>query len=114
MTMKRLALLLTAALCLVGCAGVTPQQLCYTASAATVHSVDLGMTVAGDLYRAGKLSDAQKAKIVAVYDVYQPVAVGVVTACKAVSTQADAEAQVKKIQAEGDLVLTALVGAGVQ
>lgn len=112
--MRRLALLLAATLCLVGCAGVTPQQYCYTVSAATVHSVDLGMSVAGDLYRAGKVTEEQKTKVVKVYDVYQPIATAVVTACKTVTTQADADAQVKKIQAEGDRVLTALVGAGVQ
>lgn len=97
-----------------GCAGVTPQQYCYMVSAATVHSVDLGMNVAGDLYRAGKITDAQKAKITAPYDKYQPIAVAVVTACKAVSTQADADAQAKKIQNEADKVLTALVAAGAK
>lgn len=112
--MRRLAVLIVAALCVVGCSGVTPQQLCYTVSASTVHSVDLGMRVAGDLYAVGKLTDAQKATIVRAYDVYQPIAVGVVTACKAVNTQAEAEIQVKKIQAEGDKVLTVLVGAGAR
>ncbi len=112
--MKRLATLVALALCLVGCAGVTPKQYCYTASATVVHSVDLGMNVAGDLYRLGKITDAQKATVVKAYDVYQPVAVAVVTACKAVGTVEDAEAQVKKIQSESDKVLTALVGAGAK
>ncbi len=112
--MKKLALLLTVVLCLFGCTGVTPQQYCYVVSATAVHSVDLGMNVAGDLYRAGKLNDAQKAKITAPYDKYQPIAVAVVTACKAVNSQAAADAEVKKIQAEADKVLTALVGAGVK
>lgn len=106
-----LAVLLVA---LSGCTGVTPQQYCYVVSATAVHSVDLGMTVAGDLYRAGKITDAQKAKITAPYDKYQPIAVAVVTACKAVNSQAAADAEVKKIQGEADKVLTALVGAGVQ
>jgi hypothetical protein len=99
---------------LAACAGVTPQQYCYMVSAATVHSVDLGMNVAGDLYRAGKITDAQKAKITAPYDKYQPIAVAVVTACKAVDTQAAADVETKKIQGEADKVLTALVAAGAK
>jgi hypothetical protein len=105
---------LSLVIALAACAGVTPQQYCYMVSAATVHSVDLGMNVAGDLYRAGKLTDAQKLKITAPYDKYQPIAVAVVTACKAVNTQAEADAQTKKIQAEADGVLTALVAAGAK
>ena len=112
--MRRALVLLVAVLALAGCRGVTPQQYCYVVSATAVHSVDLGMNVAGDLYRAGKLTDAQKAKIIAPYDVYQPIAVAVVTACKAVNSQAAADAEVKKIQAEADKVLTALVGAGAK
>lgn len=109
-----LAVALAAVLLLAGCAGVTPSQYCYRVSAATVHAVDLSMNVAGDLYRAGKITDAQKGKLVSAHDAYRPIADGVVTACEAVKTVADAEAQAKKIQAEGDKVLSALVAAGAR
>lgn len=101
------------ALALVGCQGVAPQTVCYIGTSAVVHSVDTGMSVAGDLYRAGKVSDAQKAKLVAAHDVYRPAAQAVVAGCKAVDTQGDAEKQIALINEAADRVIEALVKAGV-
>ena len=97
----------------VGCKGVAPQTVCYIGTAAVVHSVDTGMSVAGDLYRAGRLSDAQKVKLVAAHDVYRPAAQAVVAGCKAVETQGHAEKQIKLINEAADKVIEALVRAGV-
>ena len=101
------------ALLLVGCSGVAPQTVCYIGTSAVVHSVDTGMSVAGDLYRAGKVSEASKARLVAAHDVYRPAAQAVVAGCKAVNTQGDAEAQIRLINEAADKVIEALVKAGV-
>lgn len=111
--LPRVALALFLALAAVGCAGVPPQTVCYIGTSAVVHSVDTGMSVAGDLYRAGRISDAQKAKLVAAHDVYRPAAQGVVAGCKAVDTQGDAERQIALINEAADRVIEALVRAGV-
>jgi len=97
----------------VGCKGVAPQTVCYIGTSAVVHSVDTGMSVAGDLYRAGRLSDAQKVKLVAAHDIYRPAAQAVVAGCKAVETQGDAEKQIRLINEAADKVIEALVRAGV-
>lgn len=101
------------AVALVGCKGVAPQTVCYIGTSAVVHSVDTGMSVAGDLYRAGRMSDAQKARLVAAHDVYRPAAQAVVAGCKAVDTQGDAERQIALINEAADRVIEALVRAGV-
>src|SRR5512135_3267886 len=111
--MRRFLFALVAAALLTSCgSGITPQRYCYTICATTVHSVDLGMKVAGDLYRAGKLSDATKDKLIAAHDVYRPLAEAAVTGCEAVTTQAAADEQAKKIQAAGDEMIGKLVAAG--
>lgn len=97
----------------VGCKGVPAQTVCYIGTAAVVHSVDTGMGVAGDLYRAGRVSEAAKAKLVAAHDVYRPSAQAIVAGCKAVETQGDAEKQIKLINEAADKVIEALVRAGV-
>lgn len=111
--LPRVALALFLALAAVGCQGVAPQTVCYIGTSAVVHSVDTGMSVAGDLYRAGRLSDVQKAKLVAAHDVYRPSAQAVVAGCKAVDTQGDAEKQIALINEAADRVIEALVKAGV-
>lgn len=111
--LPRVALALFLALAAVGCQGVPAQTVCYIGTSAVVHSVDTGMSVAGDLYRAGRISDAQKAKLVAAHDVYRPAAQAVVAGCKAVDTQGDAERQIALINEAADRVIEALVKAGV-
>ena len=98
---------------LAGCKGVPPQTVCYLGTAAVVHSVDTGMSVAGDLYRAGKVSEPSKARLVAAHDVYRPAAQAVVAGCKAVNTQGDAERQIALINEAADKVIEALVKSGV-
>lgn len=104
-----------AALALTGC-GVSARTYCYTATAATVTAVDTGMSVAGDLYRAGKLTESQKATLIASHTVYRPIAKAAVDACRAISREAveDADKQIKAIQAAGAHVIEALVAAGVK
>lgn len=101
------------ALSLVGCQGVPPQTVCYIGTSAVVHSVDVGMGVAGDLYRAGKVSESAKARLVAAHDVYRPAAQAAVAGCKAVNTQGDAERQIALINEAADKVIEALVKSGV-
>lgn len=112
---RRLALFSTVLLALVlaACTGVPAPTYCYTATAATVHAVDTGMSVAGDLYRAGKLTDVQKTKLVAAHDVYRPAAQAAVAACKAVGSQGDADAVIANIKLAADKVIESLVKAGV-
>ena len=57
-----------------GCSGVPATQYCYQVTGATVKVIDTGMTVAGDLYRAGHLNEATKAKLIAAHNVYRPAA----------------------------------------
>ncbi|MBP7678546.1 MAG: hypothetical protein KBB14_19735 [Thermoanaerobaculia bacterium] len=97
----------------VGCSGVPPETYCYQVSAGIVHTVDTGMTVAGDLYADGKLSDAQKVKLVAAHDVYRPAAQTIVAGCKAVDSQGDADKLVENLKKAADKLLETLVAAGV-
>lgn len=112
-TARRIGIVFLVALALAACTGVPPQTVCYIGTSAVVHTVDTGMSVAGDLYRAGKVTDAQKARLVAAHDVYRPAAQAVVAGCKAVNTQGDAEKQIKLINEAADKVIEALVKAGV-
>lgn len=108
----RLAAVL-AVLLLAGCSGVPANTYCYQVSAGIVHTVDVGMTVAGDLYSEGKLSEAQKGKLVAAHDIYRPAAQTVVAACKAVDSQEDADKLVRNLKTASDKLLETLVAAGV-
>ena len=101
------------AVLLVGCTGVKPQVYCYQVSAATIHAVDTGMSVAGDLYAEGKLSEQAKAKLVAAHNVYRPAAQSVVAGCKAVGSQGDADKLVANLKTAADKLIEALVAAGV-
>lgn len=98
-----------------GCAGVSASTYCYTATAATVKAVDVGMGVAGDLYAAGKLSEPTKVKLIAAHDVYRPAAKAAVDGCRAVSDndQATADKLIADIQNASTHVIEALVAAGV-
>ena len=98
---------------LVGCSGVPAATYCYQVSAGIVHTVDTGMTVAGDLYRDGKLTDAQKGRLVAAHDVYRPAAQTVVAGCKAVDSQDDADKLVAQLKIAADKLIETLVAAGV-
>ena len=104
---------LFALLVAVGCSGVPPATYCYQVSAGIVHTVDTGMTVAGDLYAEGKLSESQKAKLVAAHDVYRPAAQTVVAGCKAVGSQDDADKLVAQLKIAADKLIETLVAAGV-
>jgi hypothetical protein len=100
-------------LLLAGCTGVKPAVYCYQVTGATVHAVDTGMTVAGDLYREGKLSETQKGKLVAAHNVYRPAAQAAVAGCKAVSSQGDADALIRNLKTAADKLIETLVAAGV-
>lgn len=109
------SLVLVAALSLTGCGTtgkIKPEQYCFKVASATVHAVDLGMTVSGDLHAQGKLSDATRDKLVAGHDVYRPVARTVVAGCRVVSTQEEADALVDRLSVAADKLLSALVAAG--
>jgi hypothetical protein len=100
-------------LALVGCSGIPAPTVCYQITAATVHGVDTGMNVAGDLYRAGKLSEDAKAKLVAAHNVYRPTAQAAVAGCKVVQNQGDIDKVVANLKTASDKLLEALVAAGV-
>lgn len=107
------ALALFLAIAVAGCTGVPAPTYCYQVSAGIVHTVDVGMTVAGDLYADGKISEAQKAKLIAAHNVYRPAAQAVVAGCKAVDSQGDADKLVANLKLASDKVIEALVKAGV-
>ena len=111
--MRRALVLLVALLALTGCTGVKPSVYCYQISAATVHGVDTGMKVAGDLYREGLISEKSKATLVAAHDVYRPAAQTAVAACKVVSSQGDADVIVAQLQIAADRLYATLIAAGV-
>ena len=96
-----------------GCSGIPAPTVCYQVTGATVHAVDTGMSVAGDLYRDGKLTDAQKGKLVAAHDVYRPAAQAAVAGCKVVQNQGDIDRVISELKIAADKLLEALVAAGV-
>lgn len=100
------------AILLVGC-GVKAPVYCYQVASATIHGVDTGMKVAGDLYREGLISEKSKASLVAAHDVYRPAAQAAVAGCKVVGSQGEADVVVKQLQVAADRLYVALVAAGV-
>lgn len=107
------AALAVVVLSVVACSGIPAPTVCYQVTGATVHAVDTGMSVAGDLYRDGKLTDAQKAKLVAAHNVYRPAAQTAVAGCKVVSAQGDIDKIVEQLHIASDKLLETLVAAGV-
>ena len=96
-----------------GCSYVPAPTYCYQVSAGIVHTVDTGMTVAGDLYRDGKISEVQKNKLVAAHNIYRPAAQTIVAGCKAVDSQGDADKLVANLKIASDKLIETLVAAGV-
>ena len=110
--MKRTLILLVAVLALVGCTGVPAPTYCFQVASATIHTVDLGMNVAGDLYRDKVINDDVKGTLVAAHNVYRPAAQAAVAACKAVQDQGSADKVVADLQTAADRIIAALVAAG--
>ena len=85
-------------------------------------AVDTAMKASGDLYRAGKITEAQKAEIVKAYDVYRPLAQVAHAAIKtwaiqdpnAVETPRDVSKAISDLRAAADGVLAAAKRSGVQ
>ena len=69
--------------------------------------------MAGDLYRARRLSAERKADLVAAHEVYRPAAQAAVAGCKAVGSQGDADKLVAQLKIAADKLIEALVAAGV-
>lgn len=96
-----------------GCSGIPATTYCYQITGATIKVVDTGMTVAGDLYRAGHVNEATKAKLVAAHNVYRPAAQTAVAACRVVGSQGDADKVFYQLQKAADSLLETLVAIGV-
>lgn len=103
------------ALALVGC-GAPASRYCFLVSDGVVRSVDLGMQVAGDLYKSGHLSEAVKAKLIASHDTYRPIASAVVAGCKVLddSEVKKADELISKMNAAAGPLLADLKGIGVK
>lgn len=86
------------------CAEAPPPVQAAKALSVTATSVDTAMKVAGDLYRAGKITDAQKAQILTAYDTYQRAAK---TAYGAVKAWHDAKAGQPSDQVMADVRIAA-------
>jgi len=68
------SLLLTLALLVFTGCNSTPKRIAYNSLASTAKAVDLAMSTAGDLYKAGEITEADKADILAKYALYQTAA----------------------------------------
>lgn len=95
-----LSLLLGLMLWVAACAPAPPHVQAYKVLDATATTVDTSMKVAGDLYRAGKITDAQKAQILVAYETYQRAAK---TAYGAVKAWNDAKAGAPSDQVMADV-----------
>lgn len=110
------ALILALVAALTGCGtaqAVKAETYCFKAADATIRGVDVGMTVVGDLYKAGKIPEETAEKIATVHDVYRPVAKTVVTGCKVVGTKGDADALLARLQEAADRIVGVLVAVGI-
>ena len=85
-------LAIVALVCMVACAPApAPVQAWKTLDGIAV-SVDRAMQASADLYRAGRINDAQKGSIIAAHDIYRPIAQAAHAAVK-VWLAADPEAK---------------------
>lgn len=99
--MKRLlSTILAVLLWSAACAPAPPWVQSYKVLDTTATSVDTAMKVAGDLYRAGKITEAQKVQILTAYDTYQRAAR---TAYGAVKAWNDAKAGAPSDQVMADV-----------
>ena len=88
--LKFLATFLLSFLILVpGCKSLPLETQCFNTVKAAAVTVDTGMNVAGDLYRAGTISEAQKTSLIALHDQkVMPVIEGAGFACKGIQDRA--------------------------
>lgn len=71
--MKQTIALVSLCLLLFGCHS-TPKRIAFNSLATTAKSVDTAMSTAGALYRAGKVTTAQKDELLVKYRQYQAAA----------------------------------------
>lgn len=76
---------------LTACVSATPSVQCFKSVQGVAQTVDAAMNVAGDLYRQGKITDAQKAQILDVYGKYQKAAHLAIDGCQIVQDQGSAD-----------------------
>lgn len=109
-------LLLAAAVALTGCgstaASVKAETYCYKAVDSTARVVDVGMSAAGDAYRAGLVSEKAKDGLIAAHDVYRPIGKAALSGCKVVGSKGDADRVIASLQEAADAVIRALVAMG--
>lgn len=75
----------------IGCSSASSEAQCFATISTVAHSVDLGMRVAGDLYRSGKITEVQKNKAIALYDKYQHAGIVIAIGCRGIGDQASAD-----------------------
>lgn len=74
-----------------GCASAPPSVQCFKTVQGIAQTVDTSMNVAGDLYRDGKITDAQKAQILDAYAKYQKAAHVAIDGCQVVQDKDSAD-----------------------
>lgn len=105
-----------AILFLAGCGSATTpplQTTCFGVVDGVSRAVDIGMTVSGDLYRAGKVSEAKKVQLVAIFDTkYKPSITAAGYACKAVQDKSQLDKLLLDLQLGVKSLMEAIAAFG--
>lgn len=110
-----LALCVALALVFSGCAATAPplQTTCFNVVDGISRTVDTGMNVSGDLYRAGKIPEAKKVQLVVIFDTqYKPAITAAGYGCKAVQDKGQLDKLLLDVQAGVKAVMEAIAGFG--
>jgi hypothetical protein len=83
---------LVVVLLVVGCASAPPDRVALDTLKIAKATADSAMRVCADLYRQGKLTDAQKEQAILAYDKFAAAATTAAFALKAATTEGDANA----------------------
>lgn len=94
------------ALGLGGCASAPPETQCFKVVNGIAVTVDTSMKVAGDLYGAGKINDAQKAQILALHAKYQKAILAAGHGCTLIQDSKD----ITKLTGDAQAALAELLG----
>lgn len=99
-----------------GCGSATTptvQTTCFATVDGISRTVDIGMNVTGDLYRAGKIPEPTKAQIVKIFDTqYKPAITAAGYGCKAVQDQGSLDKVLADVKGGVKAILEAIAGFG--
>ena len=107
-----IVLVLVAAIFTVACASTPPDRIAYTSVMSATDAVQAGMKAANDMYVAGKLTDEQRATLIAAYEKFRAIASVAVDLNPALGPNRPTAAQLVSAAAED--VFKALAAFGVR